>query len=219
MSGSAPPGEEAPPAAAGSSGGKGGGWFAAFNAAVKRLKRQVLALHYANQASGKQPRRNQLARWEAKLRSCEALSAALAPLLCSPPPPRPSAPARISCTAWTHRSPPWRLLSPPCAGLTISKSHLATPSAIFTQDPRTGWLPRFFILLALAYVLSPVDLIPDFIPVLGLLDDLLILPGERQRHSVCAAVDGAMASPAGMALDGGAGHGRAACPPVDPSFL
>ncbi|KAL4440609.1 hypothetical protein ABPG75_003610 [Micractinium tetrahymenae] len=69
------------------------GWWAAFNGAVKKLKRQVLALHYAN------------------------------------------------------------------------------------QDPRTGLLPRIFILLALAYALSPIDLIPDFIPVLGLVDDLLILPG------------------------------------------
>lgn len=33
------------------------------------------------------------------------------------------------------------------------------------QDPRTGLLPRIFILLALAYALSPIDLIPDFIPV------------------------------------------------------
>lgn len=68
-------------------------WYAAFKGAVKKLKRQVLALHYAN------------------------------------------------------------------------------------QDPRTGLLPRIFILLALAYALSPIDLIPDFIPVLGLVDDLLILPG------------------------------------------
>ncbi|PRW05805.1 PF06803 family [Chlorella sorokiniana] len=45
------------------------------------------------------------------------------------------------------------------------------------QDPRVGWLPRLVALLALAYALSPVDLIPDFIPVLGLVDDLLVLPG------------------------------------------
>lgn len=42
------------------------------------------------------------------------------------------------------------------------------------HDPRTGWLPR---LAALAYALSPLDLIPDFIPVLGFLDDLILLPG------------------------------------------
>jgi uncharacterized membrane protein YkvA (DUF1232 family) len=44
-------------------------------------------------------------------------------------------------------------------------------------DPRTPWLPKAIIILALAYSLSPIDLIPDFIPVLGMLDDLLIVPG------------------------------------------
>lgn len=41
----------------------------------------------------------------------------------------------------------------------------------------TPLLPRLPAALAVGYALSPVDLIPDFIPVLGLLDDLLILPG------------------------------------------
>ena len=45
------------------------------------------------------------------------------------------------------------------------------------QDPRVGWLPRVLGFLAIAYALSPLDLIPDFIPVLGLLDDLVLLPG------------------------------------------
>ena len=45
------------------------------------------------------------------------------------------------------------------------------------HDPRTGWLPRVVAAAALAYALSPLDLIPDFIPVLGINDDLLILPG------------------------------------------
>ncbi|CAL5225941.1 g8738 [Coccomyxa viridis] len=45
------------------------------------------------------------------------------------------------------------------------------------HDPRTGWLPRILAAIALAYALSPLDLIPDFIPVLGMIDDLLILPG------------------------------------------
>ena len=39
-------------------------------------------------------------------------------------------------------------------------------------DPAVGCLPRVIIAVALAYVLSPIDLIPDFIPVLGLVDDL-----------------------------------------------
>ncbi|GGL12738.1 YkvA family protein [Deinococcus radiotolerans] len=44
------------------------------------------------------------------------------------------------------------------------------------RDPRTPWYARAWALLVLAYALSPIDLIPDFIPVLGQLDDLLLVP-------------------------------------------
>jgi len=44
------------------------------------------------------------------------------------------------------------------------------------KDPRVKWYVKAFLLLILAYALSPVDIIPDFIPVLGYLDDVLILP-------------------------------------------
>lgn len=44
------------------------------------------------------------------------------------------------------------------------------------QDKRTPFLAKFFIGLTVAYMVSPIDLIPDFIPVLGLLDDLIIVP-------------------------------------------
>ena len=44
------------------------------------------------------------------------------------------------------------------------------------RDPRTPLPARLFGLAVAAYALSPIDLIPDFVPVLGLLDDLLILP-------------------------------------------
>ena len=44
------------------------------------------------------------------------------------------------------------------------------------RDPRTPLLVRLLALLVAAYALSPIDLIPDFIPVIGYLDDLLIVP-------------------------------------------
>ncbi|KAL1511692.1 hypothetical protein AB1Y20_004981 [Prymnesium parvum] len=43
-------------------------------------------------------------------------------------------------------------------------------------DEETGLLPRVLITFAVAYALSPFDLIPDFIPIVGLIDDLLLLP-------------------------------------------
>ncbi len=44
------------------------------------------------------------------------------------------------------------------------------------KDPRTPFLVRLLAVLVAAYALSPIDLIPDFIPVIGYLDDLLLLP-------------------------------------------
>jgi uncharacterized membrane protein YkvA (DUF1232 family) len=43
-------------------------------------------------------------------------------------------------------------------------------------DNRTSFIAKFFAVLTLGYILNPIDLIPDFVPVLGLLDDLLLVP-------------------------------------------
>jgi uncharacterized membrane protein YkvA (DUF1232 family) len=44
------------------------------------------------------------------------------------------------------------------------------------RDPRTPWYAKALALLVAGYALSPIDLIPDFIPVVGYLDDLILVP-------------------------------------------
>lgn len=45
-----------------------------------------------------------------------------------------------------------------------------------SRDPRVPWYAKVLAMAVAAYALSPIDLIPDFIPVLGQLDELIILP-------------------------------------------
>ncbi len=45
-----------------------------------------------------------------------------------------------------------------------------------TKNPNTPWAPKAICIFIVAYALSPIDLIPDFIPILGFVDDLLLLP-------------------------------------------
>jgi uncharacterized membrane protein YkvA (DUF1232 family) len=47
---------------------------------------------------------------------------------------------------------------------------------IAARDPRTPWYAKVASAAVAAYALSPIDLIPDFIPVIGYLDDLIIVP-------------------------------------------
>jgi len=49
--------------------------------------------------------------------------------------------------------------------------------SLVLKDPRTPRVSKVLLGAALAYLVSPVDLIPDFIPVLGQLDDLVIVRG------------------------------------------
>jgi len=44
------------------------------------------------------------------------------------------------------------------------------------RDPRTPKLPKLFLWLAVSYLAMPFDLIPDFIPVIGHLDDAILVP-------------------------------------------
>lgn len=47
---------------------------------------------------------------------------------------------------------------------------------LVARDPRVPWYARLFVAAVVAYALSPIDLIPDVIPILGYLDDLVLVP-------------------------------------------
>jgi uncharacterized membrane protein YkvA (DUF1232 family) len=44
------------------------------------------------------------------------------------------------------------------------------------RDPRTPWFAKMLALIVAAYAVSPIDLIPDFIPIIGYLDDVILVP-------------------------------------------
>ena len=44
------------------------------------------------------------------------------------------------------------------------------------QDPRVSWMAKVVVACVVGYALSPIDLIPDFIPIIGYLDDLILIP-------------------------------------------
>jgi uncharacterized membrane protein YkvA (DUF1232 family) len=48
---------------------------------------------------------------------------------------------------------------------------------IAAGDPRTPWYVKALVFFVVAHTFSPIDLIPDFIPIIGYLDDLIITPG------------------------------------------
>lgn len=55
--------------------------------------------------------------------------------------------------------------------------HEAVAVYLAAKDPRTPWYAKALVFFVVAHTFSPIDLIPDFIPVLGILDDLIITPG------------------------------------------
>ena len=46
-----------------------------------------------------------------------------------------------------------------------------------SRDARAPWYAKWLAVFIVAYALSPIDLIPDFIPVIGFLDEIILLPG------------------------------------------
>ncbi len=84
---------------------------------------------------------------------------------------------------------------------------------IAARDPRTPWYAKALIFLIVAYALSPIDLIPDFVPILGYLDDLLIVPGGLWlaiRLIPPEALEEARATAAARGVDGSASRVGAA---------
>ena len=77
------------------------------------------------------------------------------------------------------------------------------------RDPRTPFAAKALGVAVAGYALSPIDLIPDFVPVLGLLDDLLIVPAGIWLfvRMVPAAVMADARAAATLAADRPRGHG------------
>jgi uncharacterized membrane protein YkvA (DUF1232 family) len=75
--------------------------------------------------------------------------------------------------SWTHLE---RLMFSRLKILARKLSRDAHAIYLASRDPRVPWYAKFLAIAVAAYALSPIDLIPDFIPVVGYLDDLIILP-------------------------------------------
>ena len=73
----------------------------------------------------------------------------------------------------------------------LKKRDIYAPMAGCARDKRTPWYAKLIALLVAGYAISPIDLIPDFIPVLGYLDDVIIVPlGIMLAVRLIPAADG-----------------------------
>jgi uncharacterized membrane protein YkvA (DUF1232 family) len=83
------------------------------------------------------------------------------------------------------------------------------------RDPRTPWYARAFSAFVVAHTVSPIDLIPDFIPIIGYLDDLIITPlglyvalrmipaqvmVDARQQAALASAEGRIKTKAGIAI-------------------
>jgi len=78
-----------------------------------------------------------------------------------------------------------------------------------TKDPRTPWYAKVIAICTVAYALSPIDLIPDFIPILGYLDDIIIVPAGITlaiRLIPAEVLDDARRNVAGSSVERGVGY-------------
>ncbi len=68
--------------------------------------------------------------------------------------------------------------TPRAKGPSLTKRLMTRAHAVWlsARDPRCPWPARMLGFAVAAYALSPIDLIPDFIPVIGLLDDAVLIP-------------------------------------------
>jgi uncharacterized membrane protein YkvA (DUF1232 family) len=80
------------------------------------------------------------------------------------------------------------------------------------RDARTPWYARALVVLIVAYLASPIDLIPDFLPLVGLLDDAILIPLGvwLALRMIPAEVMASARERAQALLAGGLPHGRAA---------
>lgn len=80
----------------------------------------------------------------------------------------------MSDTRFHHRPPSSRFVRWQGRAAALKRDVYALYLA--ARDRRVPWFAKLIIALVVAYALSPIDLIPDFVPVLGYLDDLLLIP-------------------------------------------